>query len=620
MAIRVPKKKAETLPATYRITGIQKDDAFPVGFDVSELGTQAKKAVSSNLFMPEDEFLQFYLGGLRSVGAILPPYDLRHLDRLAQENNALSPCIEAMVTNCDCTGYDIVKPGTNSTDDEKEDANDPIAQQLEEFFAEPYPGESFQTMRKNLRRDHERTGNAYMEIIRNMKDEIVLCRYADTKMMRIVKLDDPKPQRITMRRFGKDQTMTIMTRYRRFVQLVNGVQLRWFKEAGCPLDLNKFNGRWANPGERLPAQQRATEVMHFKALPDAHTPYGIPRWISQLPSVLGSRKAEELNLEFFDNGGVPPVLILLQGGVLAAESRKAVEQGLTGPAKKNNRVKVIEMEPNGGMIGDNPTTKVTVERFGAEKQNDSMFEKYDERCEVRIRRGFRLPPIFVGSAADYSFATAFASYTVAEAQVFRPERDEFDELISVKLIPLFGDQFKGYRMKSRPLVIEDATLKLQGIEIAQTTVQVDAEEILDAVNETVGTKLKVSKTLPVPVFQAGAQGPAVAAVPGGSSVSRGGRTGLKLNQQSKTPQSNSEKPKPKATPVRNPKVTKTEEDEIASMAGRIVAALKNDDAEHVAECFEIIRGYGEEQAEEFQFALQDVMLSAGANVHRLAAE
>jgi PBSX family phage portal protein len=615
VAIKVPVKKAEkqeVLPpenqvVRYRISGINKDDAFPTGVNPG-------KAVQSNLFQPEDEYLQFYLGGVRSVGAILPPYDLRHLDRLCQENNALSHCVEAMVTNVDGTGYDIIKPGVDSNEDEIVD--DPIAQQLKEFFAEPTPGESFTTMRKKLRRDHERTGNAYVEIVRNAKDEIVLMRHADSKMMRLVKLDDPKPQKVTMRRFGKDQSITIMTRYRRFVQLVNGVQLRWFKELGCPLDLNKYNGTWAKPGERLPAQQRATEMLHFQALPDAHTPYGVPRWISQLPSVLGSRKAEELNLDFFDNGGVPPVLILLQGGVLAAESRKAVEQGLTGPAQKKNRVKVIEMEPNGGMIGDNPTTKVTVERFGAERQNDSMFEKYDERCEIRIRRGFRLPPIFVGQAADYSFATAFASYTVAEAQVFRPERDEFDETISVKLIPALGDNFKGYRMRSKPLVMDDATIKLQGIEIAQATGQIDASEVMDAVNEVSGLKLKVSKTLPPPIQTA--NGPAVVSVPGGNSVARGGRAGVKVNRGNGQQQSNSEKPKPKAIPRKSPAVSK--EDEIAALAQRTLDAIENKDIDVINECFENIRKMEPEDAEELQFAIQDVLLTAATNVVPIAAE
>ena len=241
----------------------------------------------------------------------------------------------------------------------------------------------------------------------------------------------------------------------------------------------------------MPAADRATEMIHFTALPDAHTPYGVPRWINQLPSVLGSRKAEEFNLEFFDNGGVPPMLIVLQGGTLQAETRNAVEQKMSrGSAASKNRVQVLEVEPTGGTLNSAGQARVTVERFGGERQNNSMFETYDDKCEARVRRAFRLPPIFVGQAQDYSFATAVASYAVTEAQVFRPERDEFDEIVSMKLLTALG--FPGYRMKSKPLVIEDAAVKLQGIGLAIGTSQVDMTDVISEINDAVGTNIKIS--------------------------------------------------------------------------------------------------------------------------------
>jgi hypothetical protein len=123
-----------------------------------------------------------------------------------------------------------------------------------------------------------------------------------------------------------------------------------------------------------------------------------------------------------------------------------------------------------------------------------MFEKYDDRCEIRIRRSFRLPPIFLGQTAAYNFATAFASYVVAEAQVFKPERDAFDEIISMRLLAAMG--YDGYRLKSNPLVIEDATLKLQGVEVIAGMNQVEPGDIVEAVNKIVGTHIKVSDDAP----------------------------------------------------------------------------------------------------------------------------
>ena len=468
----------------YRLYGIQKD-LGPTG------GANPGNAVQPNAFEPEDEYQQLYVGATRDQGIIQPPYALRTLDRLSLENNALGPCIETMVTNVDGTGYDF-----ESADDEAEDdGDDGKVKELNDFFNEPWPGMSFRSMRQLTRRDMERTGNGYFEVLRNPADQIVFLRKLDAKMMRMLRLDDAVAVDQTVTRGGKPITIKVMTRERRYCQLVNGVSLMYFKEFGSKRDLHKKTAVWANPGERLPANMRATEILHFTTLPDSHTPYGVPRWITQLPSVLGSRKAEEFNLEFFDNGGVPPVLILLQGGTLQAETRQALKALTSGQAKGNNRVQVLEVEPNTGSMKDAAIAKVTVERFGAERQNDSMFEKYDANCEIRVRRAFRLPPIFIGQSKDYNFATAFASYTVAEAQVFKPERDYFDEIITMRLLNAMG--YVGYKLRSKPLVIEDATLKLQGLEVAMGLGdQVEPADFIDAINEIVGVHLKVSAAAP----------------------------------------------------------------------------------------------------------------------------
>ena len=485
--------------AVYRLVGIGKAEGQGAG------------TVVSNAFEPEDEFARHYLGMEKDAGLIQPPYNLKMLDRLCQENNALGPCIEAMVTNIDGTGYVFEAEG-----EEQEDARDDHQiEELEDFFAEVWPGESFQTLRRRLRRDQERTGNAYLEVVRNPAGEIVFLRHVDAKMIRLVKLDEPVAVEKTVSRRGRPVTIAVAMRERRYAQMI-GHQLVYFKEFGALRDLDKVTGKWAAKGQRLPARRRGSELIHLTKYPDAHTPYGVPCWIAQTPSVLGSRKAEEFNLEFFENGGVPPILILIQGGLMADKTRKAIEQRLHGPAKKANRVQVIEADPTGGSLDHPGNTRITVERFGAERMADSMFETYDERCEVRVRRSFRLPPIFVGQSQDYSFATAFVSYTVTEAQVFKPEREEFDEIMTIKLLPAMG--YSGYRLRSLPLTIEAIDNKLKGLEIANATNRVDPEDVVHAVNEVTGLKLKVTDkpVVPLGVPGGGTRGMAANGLPAGT--------------------------------------------------------------------------------------------------------
>jgi hypothetical protein len=102
------------------------------------------------------------------------------------------------------------------------------------------------------------------------------------------------------------------------------------------------------------------------------------------------------------------------------------------------------------------------------------------QCDNRIRRSFRLPAIVLGSGDDVSFATAFASYTVAEAQVFGPERKEFDEKINLLLMPeLEGG--KDFVYRSLPLAVRDVAQQLKGLELIAE--KITGESMVSAVSQ-----------------------------------------------------------------------------------------------------------------------------------------
>lgn len=113
-----------------------------------------------------------------------------------------------------------------------------------------------------------------------------------------------------------------------------------------------------------------------------------------------------------------------------------------------------------------------------------MFEKYDGRCSQRVRGAFRLPPMFLGLNEDYNFATASVSYMVAEAQVFQPERNEFDEIINVKLMKEIAPD---YCLRSKPISVSDVAKQLEALKLAQPVV--DPEAFIDAINEVAGLTL-----------------------------------------------------------------------------------------------------------------------------------
>lgn len=416
------------------------------------------------------------------------------------------------------------------------DEEDEQRKGVEEFFDEPWPGMSFTTIRRKLRRDIEGLGNGYLEVIRNVKGEIVFLNYLDAKLVRLVRLGKPTQVEEEITRFGKTSTVQTLKRERRYAMLIgamttvsNVTKVIYFKEFKASRDLNKWNGLWDGKDEDtaplneviqrpetpavegtkpatpqvpaltgllsndskdfeegpIEAKNQASEIIHFTAIPDIGTLYGVPRWINQTPSILGSRKAEEQNLEFFNSGGIPPVMILIQGGSLSEQSRDALTSYMAGESKHKQRGVIAELFSTTGDLTSAGNVRVSVERFGAERQQDAMFMKYDELCANHVRKAFRLPPLFLGDSKEHNFATAKASYMVAEAQVFEPERDEFDEVINNHIMKELAPEWL-YRSKS--LSINDVEMQLKALESAKDVI--DKECFIEQIAEVAHLELE----------------------------------------------------------------------------------------------------------------------------------
>lgn len=455
------------------------------GADVRKPDTKAL-VVNAVDGAPDDVFSGSYWVGtdkdnVLKPAIIEPTYKPGQLHTLTVQNNTLAQCIEVMEVNIDGTGHsiDLIK---DANEDETEKTT------LTDFFAEPYPGKSMIAIRRACRRDLESTGCGYLEVIRNPLDEIVLMNHCDAITTRLIRYDDPVQVTHTMMRGGKEIPVSMMARERRFVQSINGKKV-YFKQFGASRDLDRNTGEWAKEGQRLPADKRATEIIYMIGNREPKTPYGTPRWINQMPSVLGSRKAEELNLEFFDAGGLPPVLVVIQGGTIGTLVREELQAHLNGKGG-GHRAAIVEATSTSGSLDSAGSVQVKVERFGAERQQDAMFQSYDKSTEEHVRAAFRIPPLFTGKAGDYSFATAYASYLVAEAQVFWPEREEFDDVINHTVVKALG--VKNYKFRSLPLSLVDITNQLKALEMVAGKF-VDGQELVDKLNEVVGLGLEYTE-------------------------------------------------------------------------------------------------------------------------------
>ena len=443
----------------------------------------------------DDPFTQLGMTGLGEKGQVIEPtYQMTTLRALTHQNNTLLQAVSAMEVNIDGTGYELNRKDKEvfSEEDEKK------AKKIFEFFDEPWPGQSFVTIRRELRRDLETTGNAFLEVIRNNKGEIVFLRHIDSMLMRFMKLEDAVPVSKKIRRGGSEINVKVLERQRKYAQIIGDTKVRFFKDFGVERELNAETGEWA--GEEAatlsnangannsadtaqkPILQidKANELLHFSVIRDVLTPYGVPRWINNLPSVLGSRKAEEFNLEFFDHGGLPPAMILIQGGQLSNEARTTLTNYLAGKAALKQRGIIAEIFAASGDLGSAGNVKVSVERFGDERQKDAMFATYDKNCAEHVRISFRLPPMFLGLSEAYNFATAYTAYMIAEAQVFLPERDEFDEKLNLTIMKELSED---YVFKSKSLNVVDVEAKLKAMEMSKE--YQNPSDFIDQLNDIV---------------------------------------------------------------------------------------------------------------------------------------
>ena len=474
----------------FKSTGLTNDS-------LSNLQKDMNQFTASSAALPQED--EFTAELLNKAHALEPPVPFYKLEALVENNNALQPAIDAMVANIDGTGWVIDfgddTPFSNLDDSEEPQAttDSPEADKLRSFFNEPYPKQTFMSQRKDLRRDLETTGNAFLEVIRNVKGEIIFVKPIPARNIRLAKLDEPQLTKVVIERDGKNRSVDMMVRWRRYAQAVSN-DVVYFKDFNAPKDLDKETGKWADDNTRLKAAQRATELIHFKAIASSKTPYGLPRWFAQAPSVIGSRRAEEHNLEFFETGGIPPVLITVSGGELAEGATEALTRMFSGRSKTKEHAVVIEaFSSEGSLDGSAGKVGIKVDKF--DTHNDSMFEGYDERSSSRIRSSFRLPALFVGMEKDINFATAFASYTIAEAQVFKPERDEFDEIITLKLLQEIAPDSK-LRFRSLPLQIKNLEAQLAATEVAFTSGALAKEDLIHSLNEVTGTELAYTDVQP----------------------------------------------------------------------------------------------------------------------------
>lgn len=432
--------------------------------------------------------------GFESFGLVShhlePPFRLDILCRLLEDSSSLRPNIDAMATNIDGFGYrfvpilDFKKPEIGEQvrdlivmeklrEEEIDDLLDEVDEamldrieptpeevlerkgfwerlariekgRIQALFHFINPLESFTSVRMKTREDLELLGNACWEIIReddeNPDSKVEQIYHIPFVNVRLLHADKkPTPTRVKVRcdpiRF---QEIDVERYFRRFVRITGNHRI-YYKEYGDPRFVSRDSGNCYKSIEDLRKKEGAdaklaNEILHWK-IPSQISPYGVPRWIGSLLSVLGSRAADEVNFIYFDNKAIPPMIMMVSGGRLTDQAVHKIESYVEDKIKgRENYHKIMVIE---GLPADADVSEGDIEHSGKlrielkplldAQLQDALFQEYDKNNQLKVGRSFRQPQLLTGNTKDMNRSTAEVAKAFAEEQIYQPKRTAFDD-------------------------------------------------------------------------------------------------------------------------------------------------------------------------------------------------
>lgn len=365
---------------------------------------------------------------------ITPPISLYGLKALVDGSSILPQCINAYKNNI--AGFGIGVRYRDDVDEtpEMSEEFDKAVKIVELLSLENDTKEVFE----DVVEARETYGIAYLEVIRNLENEVVQIDFISETPS--ISKTVPDTAYTEVEYFFKGEAIKRQKRFCKYRQDIGGKTV-YFKEFGDPRVMDIRSGKYVEDGQTLDLKYQANEILEFAI---GTEPYGTVRWIGQALGVDGSRKAEQLNNNYFTNGRHTPLMIAVEGGTLSEDSYTKLQEYMDGIKGENGQHSflLLEFESADNQAGFSEETqpKIVVKDLANILQKDELFQDYLENNRRRVQSSFQLPDLYVGYTTDFNRATAQTAQEVTEKQVFQPARKSLAWIINNKL--LNGYQFK----------------------------------------------------------------------------------------------------------------------------------------------------------------------------------
>jgi len=364
------------------------------------------------------------------------PIDMRGLKILVDNSTILPQCIRAYKSNI--AGFGISVGYTEDYDTETLEMKaewDALKQIIALLNMDMQTKEVFE----NVIRDRETYGISYCEVIRNQAQEVVELQFIiDTPS---IDMTYPLQPYVDMEYFYKGEAISRKKKFRKFRQTVGGRTV-YFKEFGDPRIMDKRNGEYIGEGDGpIGIDDQANEIIEFRI---GSMPYGEVRWIGQVLTVDGNRRAEVLNNNYFRHGRHTPLMILVKGGTLTDQAFAKLKEYMESIEGESGQHSFLVLEADTvettAAFTEQKQPEVEIKDLASILQKDELFQEYQENGRKKTQSAFLLPDLYVGYTTDFNRATAQTAMEVTEKQVFQPERNSLAWTVNQKLL-------SGYRFR-----------------------------------------------------------------------------------------------------------------------------------------------------------------------------
>jgi PBSX family phage portal protein len=335
-------------------------------------------------------------------GFIRPPYDPTALSKYSKKNGTHARCVQAKATGVAGYGFSIVPyPDHPDTDQARDDEPEGHDVATDFWFGTDTrwrlgPNDHQVTPEKVLEAvwyDYESVGWGCAEVMFN--------RQGDPTGMAHV------PAHRIRRRHGApgfielDSTDRIDQYYAPL-----GGRSTSSTSAGEneKVFVDRYTGETAS--ERGGVDEPATELLFIQNYNPISPHYGLPDWVSQVPTMAADNAARRYNARFFENDGVPRFAISVEGGELTERAFDNLTEDLRELSKEENAHRGILIEATQAVVdretGANTNVNITPLTVG--ENEDASFTDFRQENEHDILQAHSIPPAILErtQSANYS--------------------------------------------------------------------------------------------------------------------------------------------------------------------------------------------------------------------------